>query len=144
MVEGLVDPGPNEVTEAGDGPGPERGLHEPAQAVVVGVVAEHEGGGVPAAEVHPLHLGVDDGVADGVGRIAAHVRVAQQRVDVGVAGQHPAVEHLGVMHRVGGPQAGVLLVRRLDEAVLERVECHVVHHCSFTTGRWPWLQGRHR
>ena len=121
-VERLGHPGPDHVAELLDGAGTERRLQEATQPVVVGVVAEHERVGVAAGPGHASQLGVDQRVASGVGGLDADAGVAQDRVDVGVAGEHPPVQQLGAVHGIVGPQLGVLLVGRLDEPGLERVE----------------------
>ena len=112
----------DELAQALDLARPERLGHQLPQAGVIGIVEQHERAPAPVAAVAALDLG--DRVRGRLG-VVDHRRdreVAQDGVDVVVAGDDPSLQQLGPVHGILGPQAAVLVVGPVDEALLERVE----------------------
>ena len=142
LVDPDLHPLLDQVAQALDLAGPERRGHELAQPGVVGVVEQHQRAPAPVAGVAALDLG--HGVR---GRVRVvddrrHREVAQDGVDVVVAGDDPALQQLGLVDGILDAQAAVLVVGPLDEPLLEGVEgrgrcgrAHVLRSCCFAAGR---------
>ncbi len=133
-VDGGVDPALHRRPQPLGAPGRERRLDQPAGPGVVGVVLEHEGRPVELAAVGPGPQHVDDRRRRGPVEVARHGLVAQDAVDVLVAGQHPPAEQLGAVDGLGLAQPAVLVVGPGVEAGFERVEGDDRVHTSTGTG----------